>query len=141
MQDFELTEQSGVHGALTIVDGLLDWFKEQLPSLSRKSVAAGAIGYAMNQWKALTRYLENGLIEIDNSAAERALRTVAIGRKNYLFLGSDSGGERAATMYSLLGTVKLNGLNPEIYLRHVLSVIADHPVNRIDELLPWNVKL
>ena len=124
-----------------IVDGLLDWFKEQLPSLSRKSVAAGAIGYAMNQWKALTRYLENGLIEMDNSAAERALRTVAIGRKNYLFLGSDAGGERAATMYSLLGTVKLNGLNPEIYLRHVLSVIADHPVNRIDELLPWNVKL
>ena len=69
------------------------------------------------------------------------MRTVAVGRKNYLFLGSDAGGERAATMYSLLGTVKLNGLNPETYLRHVLLVIADHPVNRIDELLPWNVKL
>jgi hypothetical protein len=78
---------------------------------------------------------------MDNNAAERALRTVALGRKNYLFLGSDAGGERAATMYSLLGTVKLNGINPETYLRYVLSVIADHPVNRIDELLPWNVKL
>jgi hypothetical protein len=69
------------------------------------------------------------------------LRAVAVGRKNYLFLGSDAGGERAATMYSLLGTVKLNGINPETYLRRVLSVIADYPVNRVDELLPWNVSL
>jgi transposase len=73
--------------------------------------------------------------------AERALRAVAVGRKNYLFLGSDAGGERAATMYSLLGTIKLNGINPETYLRHVLSVIADYPVNRVDELLPWNLNL
>lgn len=78
---------------------------------------------------------------IDNNAAERALRSVAVGRKNYLFLGSDAGGERAATLYSLLGTAKLNGINPEAYLRHVLSVIADHPVNRVDELLPWRVQL
>ena len=95
----------------------------------------------MNQRQALIRYLDDGIIEIDNNAAEPALRTLALGRKNYLFLGSDTGGERAATMYSLLGTVKLNGLNPETYLRHVLTVIADHPVNRIDELLPWNVKI
>ena len=85
------------------------------------------------------RVTDNGLIEIDNNAAERALRTVAVGRKNYLFLGSDAGGERAATMYSLLGTVKLNGINPEKYLRHVFSVIADYPVNKVSELLPWNV--
>ena len=124
-----------------IVEALHAWLNEQLSSLSRKSVTAEAIGYAMNQWQALTRYLDDGRIEIDNNAAERALRTVAIGRKNYLFLGSDAGGERAATMYSLLGTVKLNGVNPETYLRHVLSVIADHPVNRVDELLPWNVEL
>jgi len=104
-------------------------------------VTADAIGYAMNQWTALTRYLDDGRIEIDNNAAERALRAVAVGRKNYLFLGSDAGGERAATMYSLLGTVKLNGINPESYLRHVLSVIADYPVNRVDELLPWNLNL
>ncbi|GGW95905.1 hypothetical protein GCM10011450_26900 [Advenella faeciporci] len=81
------------------------------------------------------------LLEIDNNAAERALRGVAIGRKNYLFLGSDAGGERAATLYSLLETAKLNGINPEAYLRHVLSVIADYPVNRMDELLPWRVQL
>lgn len=124
-----------------IVEALYSWLNEQRSMLSRKSVTAEAIGYAMNQWQALTRYLEDGRIEIDNNAAERALRTVALGRKNYLFLGSDAGGERAATMYSLLGTVKLNGMNPETYLRHVLSVIADYPVNRVDELLPWNVSL
>ncbi len=124
-----------------IVEALHTWLNQQLSTLSRKSVTAEAIGYAMNQWQALTRYLDDGRIEIDNNAAERALRTVALGRKNYLFLGSDAGGERAATMYSLLGTVKLNGMNPETYLRHVLSVIADYPVNRVDELLPWNVSL
>jgi transposase len=127
--------------AKPIVEALYSWLNEQRSMLSRKSVTAEAIGYAMNQWQALTRYLEDGRIEIDNNAAERALRTVALGRKNYLFLGSDAGGERAATMYSLLGTVKLNGMNPETYLRHVLSVIADYPVNRVDELLPWNVSL
>ena len=84
---------------------------------------------------------DNGTIEIDNNSAERALRSVAIGRKNYLFLGSDAGGDRAATLYSLLGTAKLNGVNPEKYLTHVLSVIADHKVNKVAELLPWNVKL
>jgi transposase len=124
-----------------IVEALHRWLNEHLPTLSRKSVTTEAIGYAMNQWQALTRYLDDGRIEIDNNAAERALRTVALGRKNYLFLGSDAGGERAATMYSLLGTVKLNGMNPETYLRHVLSLIADYPVNRVDELLPWNVSL
>jgi hypothetical protein len=97
-----------------------------------------AIRYALSRWRALTRYLDDGLIELDNSAAERALRGVALGRKNYLFSGSDSGGERAACLYSLLGTAKLNGLDPELYLREVLERIADHPINRISELLPWN---
>ena len=127
--------------AKPIVEALHLWLKEQLSTVSRKSLTADAIGYAMNQWEALCRYLDNGLIEMDNNAAERALRTVALGRKNYLFLGSDAGGERAATMYSLLGTVKLNGINPEKYLRHVLSVIADYPVNKVSELLPWNVTI
>lgn len=125
--------------AKPIVTGLYAWLREQLPTVSRKSKTADAITYALNQWQALTRYLDDGRIEIDNNAAERALRGVALGRKNYLFLGSDAGGERAATMYSLLGTAKLNDINPEAYLHHVLTVIADHPVNRIDELLPWNV--
>ena len=127
--------------ATPLVVALHAWLIEQLPKVSRKSVTAEAIGYAMNQWQALTRYLDDGRIEIDNNTAERALRGVALGRKNYMFLGSDAGGERAATMYSLLGTAKLNDINPEAYLTHVLSVIADHPVNRIDELLPWNVEL
>lgn len=122
-----------------IVRALHAWLREQLPHLSRKSPTTGAIGYALNQWQALTRYLDDGRIEIDNNAAERALRGVALGRKNFLFLGSDAGGERAATMYSLLGTARLNDVNPEAYLREVLTVIADYPVNRIDELLPWNL--
>lgn len=82
---------------------------------------------------------EDDRLEIDNNAAERALRAVALGRKNYLFAGSDSGGERAAAIYSLIGSAQLNGLDPEAYLREVLARIADHPINRIAKLLPWNV--
>jgi len=87
------------------------------------------------------RYCGDGEIEIDNNPAERALRAVALGRKNYLFASSNTGGERAAAMYTLIGTAKLNGLDPEAHLRHVLERIADHPINRIDDLLPWHVDL
>ena len=93
----------------------------------------------MARWKALTRYVEDGAIEIDNNAAERALRGVALGRNNFLFMGSDAGGERAAAMYSLVESAKLNGLDPEAYLRDVFARIAEHPINRIDELLPWSI--
>jgi len=89
----------------------------------------------------LTRYCKDGRIEIDNNSAERALRGVALGRKNYLFQGSDAGGERAAAIYSLVETAKLNGLDPQAYLRDVLSCIAEHPINRIEQLLPWNMAL
>lgn len=84
-------------------------------------------------------YRDDGRIEIDNNAAERALRVVALGRKNFLFCGSDAGGERAAAIYSLIGTAKLNGLDPEAYLRHVIERIADHPITSVEDLLPWNV--
>ena len=116
-----------------------EWLEASLAKLSKKSETAAAIRYALARWDALMRFCDDGHIEIDNNSAERALRAVAIGRKNYLFAGSDRGGERAATFYSLIGTAKLNGLNPESYLRHVLENIANHPINRIEELLPWKV--
>jgi transposase len=115
------------------------WLENTLAKLSKKSDTAAAIRYALSRWRALTRYLDAGTLEIDNNAAERALRVVALGRKNFLFAGSDAGGVRAAAMYSLLGSAKLNGLDPEIYLQHVLERIADHPISRIDDLLPWNI--
>ena len=110
-----------------------------MPKLSQKSDTTAAVKYALSRWEALTRYADDGRLEIDNNAAERALRAVALGRENYLFAGSDAGGERAATLYSLIGTAKLNGLDPEGYLREVLARIADHAINRITELLPWNL--
>jgi transposase len=119
---------------------LQSWLKESLTRLSRKSETAVAINYALGHWPALVRYCDDGLLEIDNNTAERALRAVALGRKNYLFAGSDSGGERAATIYSLIGSARLNDLDPEAYLRGVLTRIADHPINRIGELLPWRIQ-
>ena len=115
------------------------WLTNLLARVSAKSEIAQAIGYSLVRWTALTRYVDDGRIEIDNSAAERALRGVALGRNNYLFMGSDAGGERAAAMYSLVETAKLNGLDPQAYLREVFARIAGHPINRIEELLPWNI--
>jgi transposase len=125
--------------AKPLVESMRQWFEATLSKLSRKSETTVAIRYALSRWDALTRYIEDGHIEIDNNAAERSLRGVALGRKNYLFAGSDAGGERAAAIYSLIGSAKLNGLDPEAYLRVVLTRIADHPINRIDDLLPWNI--
>jgi transposase len=127
--------------ARPLLESLNAWFKALLSRLSRKSEVTVAIHYALGRWTQLVRYCSDGRLEIDNNAAERALRAVALGRKNYLFAGSNAGGDRAAAMYTLIGTAKLNGIDPEAYLSHVLARIADHPINRIQELLPWNVGL
>ena len=122
-----------------LLEELRAWLTGMVGRVSAKSELAKAIGYSLTRWRALTRYRDDGRIEIDNNAAERALRGVALGRGNYLFMGSDAGGERAASIYSLVETAKLNGLDPQAYLREVLTRICDHPINRIDELLPWNI--
>lgn len=121
-----------------LLGSLKQWLEETLVKLSKKSDTAVAVRYALGRWEALLRYSDDGRLEIDNNAAERALRAVALGRKNYLFAGSDRGGESAAAIYSLIGTAKLNGIDPEGYLRNLLSCIADHPINQIEQLLPWN---
>ena len=125
--------------ARPLLDNLRHWMENTLRSLSTKSETAAAIRYALSHWRALTRYVDDGLLEIDNSAAERSLRAVVMGRKNYLFMGSDSGGQRAAALYSLIATAKLNELDPTFYLRTVLAQIPEHPINRIEQLLPWNI--
>jgi len=119
-----------------LLKSLESWLREKMKTLSRHSELAKAFAYALNQWPALTYYADDGWAEADNNIAENALRMVSLGRKNFLFFGSDHGGERGALLYSLIGTCKLNGVDPESYLRHVLNVIGDWPVNRVSELFP-----
>lgn len=121
------------------IDALGQWLDRQLAMISGRSELAKAIRYARARWKALTAYLDDGRLEISNNAAENAIRPVTLGRKNWLFAGSDTGGERAAIMYTLIRTAKLNGLEPEAWLRDILGRIGSHPINRLDKLLPWNM--
>jgi hypothetical protein len=120
-----------------LLDDLKAWFEATLPRISGKSELAGAIRYALTRWTQLTRYRDDGRLAIDNNAAERAIRGIALGRKNWMFAGSDAGGERAAAIYSLIETARLNRIDPEAWLRDVLARLASHPARRIDELLPW----
>ena len=124
--------------AVPLLRKLESYLNNALSQISGKSTLAKAIRYALSRWTPLTRYTTDGRLEMTNNAVERAIRPLAMTRKNYLFAGSDSGGARAAAMYTLTETAKMNGINPEGYLRDVLARIADHPINRIGELLPWN---
>jgi transposase len=126
--------------AKPLFEDLQEWFEDRLTALPGKSALAEAIRYAISRMKRMGAYLENGICELDNNVAERSVKGMALGRKNYLFVGSDKGGERAAAIYSLIETAKLNGVNPQAWLTDVLTRIADHPINRVDELLPWNVR-
>jgi transposase len=121
-----------------IAEALAAWADTTVRQLSRKSELAAAFRYMRARWTALVRCFDDGRLALDNNPAERALRCVAIGRKNYLFAGSDAGGRRAAAIYSLIESAKLNALNPQHYIADLLARIADHPARRIAELLPWN---
>ena len=124
--------------SLPLLEELRAFLDASLARISGKGSLARAIRYALTRWEALTRFTTDGRLEMSNNAAERAIRPLALGRKNYLFAGSDAGGRRAAAVYTIVETAKMNGLDPEAYLADVLARIADHPANRIDELLPWN---
>lgn len=126
--------------ARPLLDAFRRWLDATGPKLARRSDLAVAIRYALTRWSALTRYIDDGRLEIDNNAAERALRGIAVGRKNWLFAGSDQGGHRAATSYSLIETAKLNRVDPEAWLTDTIARIADHPARSIDDLLPWNYR-
>src|ERR1700722_518751 len=117
------------------------WMQAQRDRVSAKSAVGKALDYSLKRWTALTRFLDDGRICMTNNAAERAIRTVALGRKNWTFAGSDRGGERPAAIYSLIETAKLNDIDPQAWLADILARIADHPARLIDELLPWNWKL
>ncbi len=121
-----------------LVANLEAWMREQRAKLSRRNDVAKAMDYMLKRWSAFTRFLDDGRVCLSNNAAERALRGIALGRKSWLFCGSDRGGDRAAMMYSLIVTAKMNDVDPQAWLADVLARIAAHPVQRLDELLPWN---
>ena len=108
-----------------------------MPKISGKSPLAAAIRYALTRINRLRPYLDHGFLEIDNNTAERSMRPIALGRKNYLFMGSEGGGKAAAIAYTLIETAKLNGVDPQSWLTYVLGHIADHKITKLDELLPW----
>ena len=121
-----------------LVADLEAWMREQRAKLSRRNEVAKAMDYMLKRWSAFTRFLDDGRICLSNNAAERGVRGIALGRKSWLFCGSDRGGERAAIMYSLIVTAKMNDVDPQAWLADVLARIAEHSVQRLDELLPWN---
>ena len=123
-----------------LVAELEAWMREQRAKLARGNDVAKAMDYMLKRWPAFTRFLDDGRVCLSNNAAERALRGIALGRKSWLFCGSDRGGERAAVMYGLIVSAKMNDIDPQAWLADVLTRIADLPQNRLHELLPWNWK-
>ena len=123
-----------------LVADLEAWMREERAKLSRHAEVAKAMDYMLKRWVAFTRFLDDGRICLSNNAAERALRGIALGRKAWLFAGSDRGGDRAAMMYTLIVTAKLNDVDPQAWLADVLARIAEHPAPHLAELLPWNWK-
>jgi transposase len=121
-----------------LISELEIWLRQQRAKLSPKSETARAIDYSLKRWPAFARFLDDGRLCMSNNAAEREIRAIAIGRHNWTFAGSDEGGKRAAAIYTLINTAKLNGVDPQAWLADVLRRIADHPAKRINELLPWN---
>jgi transposase len=124
-----------------IVADLEIWMRQQRTLLSSGNDTAKAINYLLNRWVAFTRFLNDGRVCLSNNAAERALRGVAVGRRNWTFAGSDAGGNRAAAVYTLIETCKMNDADPQAWLADVLARLPDHPVNRVADLLPWNWKV
>jgi transposase len=124
--------------AQPLVSALESWLRANRTKLSSKSASAKAIDYMLKRWPTFTRFLEDGRICLTNNAAERALRGIAVGRKNWTFAGSDAGGRRAAALYTLIETCRLNDVDPRVWLADVLARLPGHPVTRLDELLPWN---
>ena len=121
-----------------LVADLETWMRGERGKLSRPAEVARAMDYMFKRWPAFTRFLQDGRICISNNAAERALRGIALGRKSWLFCGSDRAGQRAAVIYSLIGTAKLNGVDPQAWLADALARINDHPARHLADLLPWN---
>ena len=121
-----------------LVDELQAYMREQATKLSPRHDLVKAINYMLKRWSAFTLFLDDGRVCMSNNAAERGLRGIALGRKSWLFCGSDRGGQRAAAMYSLIVTAKMNGVDPQAWLADVLARIAGHPSHRLEELLPWN---
>jgi transposase len=116
------------------------WMRQQRALLSTKNDTAKAINYLLNRWTAFTRFLDDGRVCLSNNAAERALRGIAIGRKNWTFAGSDAGGDRAAAIYTLIETCKMNDVDPQAWLADVLARLPDHPASQVADLLPWTWK-
>ena len=123
-----------------LVDDLSAWLQQKRAGLSGKADTAKAIDYLLKRWPAFTLFLDDGRVDLSNNAAERALRGIAVGRRNWTFAGSDAGGRRAAALYTLIETAKLNGVDPRAWLADVLARLPGHSARRIDELLPWNRK-